>query len=614
MHHLVLLLQAFIRFKNIKVIFWPISLVMSNHWNPGWKAQHQLLPGPKKQHWRHIPHPNSTNGYGVPHLPPPPPPPQPRMVDMFNPPSKDNHFQHGSRWGTEVSAHQQQHQQEHQRSTKVVGKWNTFQDRMYKSNPYAPIASQSVNSLVPMLPPPPPSNTGSMSNLKRSSGEEPHTAAAPLQNSDQVAMDMFANARVKPFLESSNHNTCSGRWHSMSRAENSQQPQKHYVRSNSAPETMGRQTKVDHSSMLHIPPSSSEPQDTIQNSKGQHPEVPPDHNCNTNHHSTANSLSLSTANRSDLHTTKAVCTDSASLEAIDFPAHNDAAKASTTTLDSRSTDTASSSTEPQDNRTIRLQQAKEKLRHAQNQLVKALKKRKHTQTPVSQLPPITALSQPLMIINVFDKDDDLVRLLPDPVLLEGRCDVIIPADSDMEEDQEVIPSELHQKGKALRKNLLLLKKKKLELTLRMQQQQQQQQIGTSFTATEDVKPTTEERKDPLLFTVEALKRRQEKLQQTVDSAYWKRLATQQRNLLTAEQNEVRQHEENLKVCQAQIEAKQDAIMQCEKSIRESIAREKCLNEMIETTIDEVLSARKRRRVLQLTRQPNETEGKNIGEI
>jgi hypothetical protein len=301
--------------------------------------------------------------------------------------------------------------------------------------------------------------------------------------------------------------------------------------------------------------------------------------------------------------------DIESLKATEIPAHDDTAKANTATLDSKSTGTATSAPEPQDDRTIRLQQAKEKLRHAQNQLVNALKKRKHTRTPVSLLPPITALSQSLLVTNGFDKDDDLVRFLPDPVLLEGRCDLIIPDDSDKEEDESDIPNELHLKGQALRKNLLLLKKKKLELTLRMQQQQ----IGTSLAGAEDVKSIAEEGKDPQLFTVEALKRRQEKLQQTVDTAYWKRLATQQRNLLTAEQNEVRQHEENLKVCQEQINAKQDAIMQCEQSIRESLLREKCLNEMIETTIDAVLSARKRRRVVQLTRQPSETEGKKVGE-
>jgi hypothetical protein len=181
-----------------------------------------------------MPHHTTTDngGHGAPHLPPPPPPPppQPRMVDMFKPPSNDNCFQQVSRWGAELSANQrqQQHQQQQRRSNIFVGSRNTFQNRMHKPNPHAPIASKSFNSVVPTFPPPP--QTLSISNLNLSSAEELHAGAASLQNSDQAAVGLFANARARPFVESSNQNTWSGRWQSASRTEHpQQQPHKHYV-------------------------------------------------------------------------------------------------------------------------------------------------------------------------------------------------------------------------------------------------------------------------------------------------------------------------------------------------------------------------------------------------
>jgi hypothetical protein len=244
----------------------------------------------------------------------------------------------------------------------------------------------------------------------------------------------------------------------------------------------------------------------------------------------------------------------------------------------------------EDDRAIRLHHAKEKLRHAQNKLVSALKKRKGTFTPppvLPQLPPITALSQSLLVTNISGQRTGnffMVRPLPEPVLLKVPCDIIPPYDSDEEEEPEC----LHQKGEALRKNLLLLRKKKLELTLRMQQQNG----GATTVVGEGLKDPSPNQL--LVVTKESLKKRQEEMQKAVDCAYWKRLVLQQRNLLATEQKEVVQHETNLRACQEQIKTKRDGISECAQNIQESMVREQCLDEMIAKATQQVLSARKRR--------------------
>ncbi|KAI2490841.1 hypothetical protein MHU86_23725 [Fragilaria crotonensis] len=232
--------------------------------------------------------------------------------------------------------------------------------------------------------------------------------------------------------------------------------------------------------------------------------------------------------------------------------------------------------------------AKMKLRHAKLQLVTALT-RQQSLAESPTLPPITALSQPLFVQNILSKDKSLVQLLPEPALTEGECNVVIPYHSDNEDDQRV-PDDLHQKSKELRKNLLLLKKENLELTLR-----NHEHASASL-------PQNEEVTEPRVFDKQALKRRQEELQQTVDAAYWKRLVIQQRNLLAAERKEVLQHEQKLLSCQEEIKIKQESIWECERKIDESRVREKCVDEMIEKAVRGVLNARKRRHEMQGSRQ------------
>ena len=265
----------------------------------------------------------------------------------------------------------------------------------------------------------------------------------------------------------------------------------------------------------------------------------------------------------------------------------DPSKSTTVNLDNAE----NSTTDPQNDKATLVRLAQLKLRHARLQLVTAIT-RQQTLTVSPTLPPITALSQPLLVHNILSYDKSLVQLLPERELTKGVCDVVIPdhSDSDDDDDDEVVPDDLHQRSKALRKNLLLLKKKKLELTLRMHQQ-----ASAS-------RPATEEVIEPRVFDKEALKKRQEELQQKMEAAYWKRLVIQQRNLLAAERKEVRQHEEKILSCEEEIQLKMEAILECEQRIHESKVREKCLDEMIGKTARGVLDARKRRLELQISIQ------------
>ena len=256
-----------------------------------------------------------------------------------------------------------------------------------------------------------------------------------------------------------------------------------------------------------------------------------------------------------------------------------------------------STTGPQNDKATLVRLAQLKLRHARIQLNTAIT-RQQSLSVSPTLPPITALTQPLLVQSILSYDKSLVQPLPEPELTGSLFDGVTPDHSDID-DEEIVPvDDLQQRSKELRKNLLLLKKKKLELTLQMHQQ------------TSSVRPGTEEVMEPRVFDKQALKKRQEELQQEVDAAYWKRLVIQQRNLLAAERKEVLQHDEKVLLCQEEINNKMEAILECEQRINESKVREKCLDDMIEMAAREVLNARKRRLELPTSMQallPKTTE-------
>lgn len=243
-----------------------------------------------------------------------------------------------------------------------------------------------------------------------------------------------------------------------------------------------------------------------------------------------------------------------------------------------------------DEKTAKLRRAKEKLRHAKAKLVSALhkKKRQHSLSPTGGKPetvPSYIQPGPLMVRGI-DCTDERVRFLPDLVLLKNPCHVI-PADARDDSDggeDDAIP-DLQQKGEALRK-MLQLKRKKLELRLKMQQRKS---------------PPPEERKPPPL-TKEALIKRQEELQQTVDAAYWKRLILKQRNLLQAQESKVAQHAQALETMRHQMHSTKEQIKECQQNIQDAKIREECLDEMIVKTTQQVLSARKQRYDQQQKRQ------------
>jgi hypothetical protein len=245
----------------------------------------------------------------------------------------------------------------------------------------------------------------------------------------------------------------------------------------------------------------------------------------------------------------------------------------------------------------KLRLVKEKLQHARDHLVKVLKRKRST-SPIPltvKLPPISALRQPLIIRPEFRNDEqsqiNWIPLLPEPKLMDHPCEIVIPY-TNFEEviidaEKDVIGTkenhnDLYKKGRALKKNLLLLKKKKLEITLRKQKELQKRKAEVKSC---DI---------PIPLSKEALKKRQEELQQAVDVAYWKRLVIQQRNLLEAERLEVSQQNESIQAYQEEINSKLAAIEGCETTLRELRVREKCLDEHIAQAMQEVLLARKLR--------------------
>mmetsp|Transcript_9262 Transcript_9262/g.15402 ORF Transcript_9262/g.15402 Transcript_9262/m.15402 type:complete len:536 (+) Transcript_9262:122-1729(+) len=244
-------------------------------------------------------------------------------------------------------------------------------------------------------------------------------------------------------------------------------------------------------------------------------------------------------------------------------------------------------------RVAKLRVAKEKLRHAQAKLVSALKGKKNVKRkrPPDTLPPIAALSQDLCIRD-FSGPAHLVDFLPEVELLPaGQLDVIPATSSDEVEDQDKPPPNLQQQGHTLRKSLLLLKKKKLELTLKKQQRlSPTNTLGASTAAA--IKEPAPIIRPPL--NKEALKKRQEELQQAVDTAYWKRLILKQRNLLATSQETLAQTEGNLQTCRDQMVVSKREIGQCEESLAETTVREDCLNDMISRSTQRVLAARKKR--------------------
>jgi hypothetical protein len=240
-----------------------------------------------------------------------------------------------------------------------------------------------------------------------------------------------------------------------------------------------------------------------------------------------------------------------------------------------------------------LAQSESSIPDARAHLEKDLK-RKNSISPISlksaKLPCITAISESLIIrpksLDGEQSKFDCNPTLPDPKFIDHPCEVVIPdesvvkdvADADMMTKESRI--DLYKKGRDLKKSLLLLKKKKLEITLRKQKDMEEKRLVEN----------TCEITTPL--TKEALKKRQEELQQAVDVAYWKRLVIQQRNLLEAEKLEVVQQNESIQSYQEEINSKLASIVGCETTLRELRVREKCLDECIAKAMQEVLSARR----------------------
>mmetsp|Transcript_11509 Transcript_11509/g.16880 ORF Transcript_11509/g.16880 Transcript_11509/m.16880 type:complete len:574 (-) Transcript_11509:1409-3130(-) len=249
--------------------------------------------------------------------------------------------------------------------------------------------------------------------------------------------------------------------------------------------------------------------------------------------------------------------------------------------------------EDAEERTHQLLKTKEKLRNARAKLVSALKRRNTMSPQNTGIPSITAMKQPLKIASISGPDE-LVRFEDEITLYEWEL-IIVPVEESDDEGSEdgnhdvsTIKPNLVQHRETIRKNLLLLKKKKLELELKKKQHESASQGSTGKQPGRDKEPHSR-------VTKEALRKRQEELQQTVDAAYWKRLLIKQRNLLIVQQKTVKDHESKLASCRDLIQRKRKSIAECQNNIETCLIRESYLEKRIALQTRAVLAARERRK-------------------
>ena len=566
---------------------------MSTNWNHGmgWRLGVPVpVPvRPSNQNENHRP-PGSVSIDGrfisqVPlrlHRRQPPPPPKSGAVDVSLPPQPSPHksaaafMPRRSRWGTPLSKSSRQIKNE---QGSILSNRSPFQNQT-RTTTNSQQALCPPTKTCPPVPPQTlsqgelatPTNIDSMEHSGNASGTETsvhathyaekaplcllHSASKNSCFSPECVRVSQSHASKEPFAESSENLECG-----------SKQAQIEDNQSNSAGFQTADEVIASHAASLQVDSDDDRQNVTVGAEIENDPKIADgeDSKCPLPSNAPSNALIISHASVTQpSHRSPVEYSDKSGVMYIDK--------------------SENSTTDPQNDKAALVRLAKLKLRHAKLQLVTALT-RQQSLTESPALPPITALSQPLLVQNILSKDKALVQFLPEPALTESPCNVVIPEYSDTEDD-EVVADDLHKKSKELRKNLLLLKKKNLELTLR-----KHEHVSASLPQNEDVT-------EPRVINKQALKRRQEELQQTVDAAYWKRLVIQQRNLLAAEREEVLQHEQKLLSCQEEIKIKQESILECERKIDESRVREKCLDEMIEKAVRGVLNARKRRHELQ----------------
>mmetsp|Transcript_6751 Transcript_6751/g.15441 ORF Transcript_6751/g.15441 Transcript_6751/m.15441 type:complete len:573 (+) Transcript_6751:80-1798(+) len=249
---------------------------------------------------------------------------------------------------------------------------------------------------------------------------------------------------------------------------------------------------------------------------------------------------------------------------------------------------------------ILLKEARAKLMRAKAKLIKALRQQQATPPPETRppaLPPITALNQSLKISEISKSGPpQMVRHLPVPKKpeVEYCSDSCVTEDESKEEParpcaQQNTVQKKKEESVKLQKNLLLLKRKlKLKMALANKRQRVGEPPSTDSSAPCDAESTTK----PQQLSV--LKKRQEKLRQDMDSAYWKQLVVKHRNLLEAEKKIVAEQDKALLIFREKIALQEKETQKFEESAREAQVREEQLDLLIEEATKNLLNTRKRR--------------------
>ena len=246
--------------------------------------------------------------------------------------------------------------------------------------------------------------------------------------------------------------------------------------------------------------------------------------------------------------------------------------------------------------------AKAKLLKAKEKLVFALRNSNQQIGDVPLPPPITALSQDL-VLKEISGPADLVRWVDDVVVSDNDNDSNDNTDYDNtdfddeenhhddnddykeENGHDLVSSPPSEHLQVRRKQSLVmhmnvqLLKKKLELKRKALELRQLRQSP--------LPPLTPK------LTKEELMQRQEKVQQDFDAAYWKRLWVQQRNLLRNQDARLMEHDEALTTIQQELDQVQESILECQAVLEDCAVRDDYLEGRIQQVSTHVLKVRTR---------------------
>ena len=234
-------------------------------------------------------------------------------------------------------------------------------------------------------------------------------------------------------------------------------------------------------------------------------------------------------------------------------------------------------TQLSDNKAIQMEQVRAKLMKAKEKLVMALRNHHHHHLVIENIsqsgpPEQVRWIEPVNVQHDGDEtSDDSESGHTFDQHSDQHSDHTLDQTSDQSSDQHLQT----KKKQVVDMNVELLKKK-LELkrmTLKLKKSLQQR------------------KKPPPILNREQLIQRQEQVQHDREVAYWKRLFVQQRNLLRAEEQKIKVHDDAIAAIEQEQCELQKSIKECENVLKERQLREAYLDSRIQEVSTAIVEAR-----------------------